>query len=139
MQFVAASKLKRAQDATLAARPYSEKLDEVLADLASVLSGEDHPLLAEREGNKRLIVLITTDRPLSGPLNTNIVRFVARDIVEHPGDVAVITVGRKGRDAMAGAGVPLTAQFATLGDWPTFAEVIPLARLITDDFMAGTH
>ena len=49
MQFVAASKLKRAQDATLAARPYSEKLDEVLADLAAVLGGEDHPLLAERE------------------------------------------------------------------------------------------
>ena len=50
MQFVAASKLKRAQDATLAARPYSEKLDEVLADLAAVLGGEDHPLLAERRG-----------------------------------------------------------------------------------------
>ena len=89
MQFVAASKLKRAQDATLASRPYSEKLDEVLADLAAVLGGEDHPLLAEREGGKRLVVLITTDRPLSGPLNTNIVRFVARDIVDHPGDVAV--------------------------------------------------
>ena len=62
MQFVAASKLKRAQDATLASRPYSEKLDEVLADLAAVLSGDDHPLLAEREGGKRLIVLITTDQ-----------------------------------------------------------------------------
>ena len=100
MQFVAASKLKRAQDATLAARPYSAKLDEVLADLAAVLTGDDHPLLAERESGKRLIVLITTDRPLSGPLNTNIVRFVARDIVDNPGDLAVITVGRKGRDAM---------------------------------------
>ena len=82
MQFVAASKLKRAQDATLAARPYSEKLDEVLADLAAVLDGDDHPLLATPESTKRLIVLITTDRPLSGPLNTNIVRFVARDIID---------------------------------------------------------
>ena len=63
MQFVAASKLKRAQDSTLAARPYSDKLDEVLADLAAVLGGDDHPLLAEREeGGKRLIVLVTTDR-----------------------------------------------------------------------------
>ena len=88
MQFVAASKLKRAQDATLAARPYSEKLDEVLADLASVLGGEDHPLLGTPEGGKRLVVLITTDRPLSGPLNTNIVRFIARDIIDTPGDVA---------------------------------------------------
>ena len=139
MQFVAASKLKRAQDATLAARPYSEKLDEVLADLAAVLDGEDHPLLATPESAKRLIVLITTDRPLSGPLNTNIVRFVARDIVDHPGDLALITVGRKGRDAMRRSGVPLEAHFATFGDRPTFADVLPLARLVTDDFLAGTY
>ena len=139
MQFVAASKLKRAQDATLAARPYSEKLDEVLADLSAVLSGDDHPLLAEREGGKRLIVLITTDRPLAGPLNTNIVRFVARDIVDNPGDLAVITVGRKGRDAMRRAGVPLEAHFATFGDRPTFADVLPLTRLVTDDYLAGTY
>jgi len=137
MQFVAASKLKRAQDATLAARPYSEKLDEVLADLAAVLSGEDHPLLADRTGGKRLIVLITTDRPLAGPLNTNIVRFVSRDIIDNPGDLAVVTVGRKGRDAMRRAGVPLAAHFATFGDRPAFADVIPVARLLTDDFLAG--
>jgi F-type H+-transporting ATPase subunit gamma len=139
MQFVAASKLKRAQDATLAARPYSEKLDEVLADLAAVLDGDEHPLLAAPEGGKRLIVLITTDRPLSGPLNTNIVRFVARDIVDKPGDLAVITVGRKGRDAMRRTGVPLEAHFATFGDRPSFADVLPLARLIRDDFLAGTY
>ncbi len=139
MQFVAASKLKRAQDATLAARPYSEKLDEVLADLAAVLGGDDHPLLANRTGGKRLIVLITTDRPLAGPLNTNIVRFVSRDIIDNPGELAVITVGRKGRDAMRRAGVPLEAHFATFGDRPSFADVLPLARLVTDDFLAGTY
>ena len=139
MQFVAASKLKRAQDATLAARPYSEKLDEVLADLASVLGGEDHPLLAAPEGGKRLVVLITTDRPLAGPLNTNIVRFVARDIIDKSDDLALITVGRKGRDAMRRAGVPLEAHFPTFGDRPTFADVLPLARLVTDDFLARTY
>ena len=138
MQFVAASKLKRAQDATLASRPYSEKLDEVLADLAAVLGGEDHPLLAERAGGKRLVVLITTDRPLAGPLNTNIVRFVARDIIDNTSDLAVVTVGRKGRDAMRRAGVPLEAHFSTFGDRPSFADVLPLARLLTDDFLAGT-
>lgn len=138
MQFVAASKLKRAQDATLAARPYSEKLDEVLADLAAVLGGEDHPLLAARSGGKRLIVLITTDRPLAGPLNTNIVRFASRDIIEHKGDLALVTVGRKGRDAMRRAGVPIEAHFATFGDRPAFADVIPLARLLTDDFLNDT-
>ncbi len=137
MQFVAASKLRRAQDATLSARPYSEKIDEVLADLAAVLDGDDHPLLVEREGGKRLLVLITTDRGLAGPLNTNTVRFAAREITEHPGDMAVVTVGRKGRDAMRRARVPMEAHFAGFGDRPTFADVLPLARLLTDDYLSG--
>ncbi len=138
MQFVAASKLKRAQDATLAARPYSERIEEVLADLAAVLTGEDHPLLAKREGDRRLIVLITTDRGLAGPFNANLIRFSAREITEHSGDLTLVTVGRKGRDAMRRARVPLEAHFAGLGDRPTFADVLPLARLVTDDYLAGT-
>ncbi len=137
MQFVAASKLRRAQDATLSARPYSEKIDEVLADLAAVLGPEDHPLLTQREGGKRLLVLITTDRGLAGPLNTNTVRFAAREITEHSGDLAVVTVGRKGRDAMRRSHVPLEAHFAGFGDRPAFADVLPLARLLTDDYIAG--
>ena len=139
MQFVAASKLKRAQEATLASRPYSTKLEEVLADLATVLSGSDHPLLAQREGGKRLIVLITTDRGLAGALNSNTIRFASREIIEHPGDLAVVTVGRKGRDAMRRARVPLEAHFAGFGDRPTFADVLPLARVVADDFLAGTY
>jgi len=138
MQFVAASKLRRAQDATLASRPYSDKLDEVLADLAAVLGAEDHPLLAERQGGKRLIVLMTTDRGLAGPLNTNTIRFAAREITQHQGDLTVVTVGRKGRDAMRRARVPLEAHFSGFGDRPAFAEVLPLARLITDGFLDGT-
>ncbi len=139
MQFVAASKLKRAQDSTLASRPYSDKLEEILADLAAVLGGEDHPLLATRESDRRLIVLITTDRGLAGPLNTNTIRFAAREITEHPGELAVVTVGRKGRDAMRRARVPLEAHFNGYGDRPTFADVLPLARLVTDDYLAGTY
>jgi F-type H+-transporting ATPase subunit gamma len=139
MQFVAASKLKRAQEATLASRPYAEKLDEVLADLASVLSGEDHPLLVRRESGKRLIVLITTDRGLAGALNTNTIRFAAQQITETGGDLTVVTVGRKGRDAMRRARVPLEAHFEGFGDKPAFADVLPLARLITDDYLAGTY
>jgi len=137
MQFVAASKLKRAQDATLAARPYSQKVDEVLADLAAVLASDEHPLLSRRNGGKRLLVLTTSDRGLAGPLNTNTIRFAARIITEHPGDLAVVSVGRKGRDAMRRARVPLEAHFAGFGDRPSFADVIPLARLVTDGFMSG--
>jgi len=139
MQFVAASKLKRAQDATLAARPYSTKLEEVLADLATVLSGEDNPLLVRREEGKRLIVLITTDRGLAGALNTNTIRFAAQQITETPGDLSVVTVGRKGRDAMRRARVPLEAHFEGYGERPAFADVLPLARLVTDDYLGGAY
>lgn len=139
MQFVAASKLRRAQEATLASRPYRDKLDEVLADLAAVLGGDDHPLLAARTGGTRLIILVTTDRGLAGPLNTNTIRFAAREITEHPGDIKVVTVGRKGRDAMRRNRVPIAAHFDGFGDKPAFADVLPLARLVTDDFVSGTY
>jgi len=138
MQFVAASKLRRAQDATLSARPYSDAIDEVIADVAAVLGGEAHPLLtAGKEGGRRLLVLFTTDRGLAGPLNTNTIRFAAREITEHPSDIAVVTVGRKGRDAMRRARVPLEAHFSGYGDRPTFADILPLARLISEDFLSG--
>jgi F-type H+-transporting ATPase subunit gamma len=137
MQFVAASKLKRAQDATLASRPYSDKIDEVLADVAAVLGDDAHPLLGGREGGKRLVVLITPDRPLSGPLVTNIVRFTAREITESGGELALVTIGRKGRDAMRRARVPIEAHFPSFGDRPSFADVVPVARLLTDAFRSG--
>jgi F-type H+-transporting ATPase subunit gamma len=139
-QFIAASRLRRAQEATLAARPYSDKIDEVLSDLAAVLGSEDHPLLAERPPDaKRLILLFTTDRGLAGPLNTNTIRFASREITEHPGDLAVVTIGRKGRDAMRRARVPVEAHFAGFGDKPTFADILPLARLVTEDFLTGGY
>jgi F-type H+-transporting ATPase subunit gamma len=139
MQFVAASKLKRAQDATLASRPYSDKLDEVLADVAAVLDAEEHPLLAEERDGPRLIVLFTTDRGLAGSLNTNTIRFAAKEIANSSGDLSVVTVGRKGTAAMRRAHVPIAASFDGFGDKPTFSDVLPLARLISDDFLSGTY
>jgi len=142
MQFVAASKLRRAQESTLAARPYREKLDEVIADLSSVLSQDDHPLMAGRDlgqEHSRLIILMTSDRGLAGALNTNTVRFVAREITEHPGELKVVPVGRKGRDAMRRARVPIAAYFEGMGERPSFADVLPIARLVSDDFVAGVY
>jgi F-type H+-transporting ATPase subunit gamma len=139
MQFVAASKLKRAQDATLQSRPYADKIDEVLADLASVLGEEEHPLLARREGGTRAIVLLTTDRGLAGSLNTNTIRFVSQEITEHEADLRVVTVGRKGQAAMRRARVPIGASFDGFGDRPGFSAVVALARLLTDDYLAGTY
>jgi F-type H+-transporting ATPase subunit gamma len=138
MQFVAASKLKRAQESTLAARPYAEKLDEVLADVAAVIGPDEHPLLQRREGGKRLIVLVTTDRGLAGALNTNTIRFAAQHITSTTGDLSVVTIGRKGRDAMRRSRVPMEAHFDGFRERPTFADVLPLARLITDGFLDGS-
>jgi len=148
MQFVAASKMKRAQDSALATRPYREMIDEIVADVASALSPEAveqvasmgvefHAMLGGREQGRRLIVLITTDRGLAGPLNTNLIRFAMREILEHEGDVALVTVGRKGRDAMRRTGVPIVAHFPGFGDRPSFADVNPLAVLLNEEYMAG--
>ena len=139
MQFVAASKLRRAQESTLAARPYSDLLDEILADLAYVLGGDEHPLLSRRAEGKRLIVLMTSDRGMAGPLNTNVVRFASKEIIEHAGDLEVVSVGRKGRDAMRRSRVPVIAHFSGLGDRPQFDDILPLARLISDEYVSGTY
>ncbi len=139
MQFVAASKLKRAQDATLAARPYADKIDEVLADLAAVLGADDHPLLAKREGGTRLVVLLTSDRGLAGSLSTNVIRRASEYITAEQVEMRVVTVGRKGHAAMRRSHVPIAATFDGYGERPDFASVIPLARLITDDFIAGNY
>jgi F-type H+-transporting ATPase subunit gamma len=139
MQFVAASKLRRAQESTLAARPYSDLLDEILADLAYVLGGDEHPLLSRRAEGKRLIVLMTSDRGMAGPLNTNVVRFASKEIIEHAGDLEVVSVGRKGRDAMRRSRVPVIAHFSGLGDRPQFDDILPLARLISDEYVACTY
>lgn len=139
MQFVAASKLKRAQDATLQARPYADKIDEVLADVAAVLGGEDDPLLAKREGGTRALVLLTSDRGLAGSLNTNTIRFASEQITATSDEIRVVTVGRKGHAAMRRSHVPIAATFEGFGERPDFASIVPLARLLTDDYLAETY
>jgi F-type H+-transporting ATPase subunit gamma len=139
MQFVAASKLRRAQESTLAARPYSDLLDQMIGDLAAALDTSEHPLLVRRLEGKRLIVLITSDRGLAGALSSNVVRAAAAEIVETRGGLDLITVGRKGRDAMRRARLPIIAHFSGYGDRPQFDDVLPLARLISGEYEAGTY
>lgn len=145
MQMVAASRMKRAQDAILAARPYSDELREALARVAAAIDAEIDPLLARRPVRRVALVVVTTDRGLVGSLNANAARAVLRHVAEVASEggngveVSAITVGRKGRDALRRAGVPIAAHFAQLGDRPTFADVTPIARLVTDDYLAGTY
>ena len=145
MQMVAASRMKRAQDAIIAARPYSDELREALARVAGAIDAEVDPLLARRPVRRVGLVVITTDRGLVGSLNANAVRSVLRHVAEEASgdgeqaEVSAITVGRKGRDSLRRAGVPIAAHFAQLGDRPSFADVTPIARLVTEDFLAGTY
>jgi F-type H+-transporting ATPase subunit gamma len=156
MEMVAASRMKRAQDAILAARPYSDELRSALRRVAGAIgvTEEADPLLARRPVRRIGLIVITTDRGLAGSLNANAVRAVLRWIggrlegrprngedAEDVGgvEVAAITVGRKGRDALRRAGIPIAAHFPGLGDRPSYADVTPLARLVTEDFVGGTY
>ena len=149
MEMVAASRMKRAQDSILAARPYSDELEDALRRVAGAasLTEDVDPLLASRPVRHAAIIVITTDRGLAGSLNANatrsVLRWVARRASGENGDTRVeveaITVGRKGRDALRRAGVPIAAHFAQLGDKPAFSDVTPIARLVTEDFLEGKY
>ena len=149
MEMVAASRMKRAQDSILAARPYADELEDALRRVAGAagLSEEIDPLLARRPIRRAGIIVITTDRGLAGSLNANATRSVLRWVAaraagrngDAPVEIEAITVGRKGRDALRRAGVPIAAHFAQLGDRPSFSDVTPIARLVTEDFLAGKY
>jgi len=146
MQMVAASRMKRAQDAILAARPYSDELRDALARVVAAVEADVDPLLARRPVQKVGLLVITTDRGLVGSLNANAIRGVLRHVAEVSAEgeegrveLSAVTVGRKGRDSLRRAGIPIAAHFAQLGDRPSFADVTPIARVVTDDFLAGTY
>ena len=90
--------------------------------------GGERPVAAAPNGNKRRIVRIRTDRVLAGALNTNTMRCVAREIAEHSGDMAVVSVGRKGRDATRRARAPTEAHFARFAHRPPYSDVTTHAR-----------
>jgi len=145
MEMVAASRMKRAQDSILAARPYADELEDALRRVAAAegLTEEVNPLLARRPVRRVAMIVITTDRGLVGSLNANSTRAVLRWVTERasrsgdnrPIEIEAITVGRKGRDVLRRASVPIAAHFAQLGDRPSFADVTPIARLVTQDFL----
>jgi F-type H+-transporting ATPase subunit gamma len=145
MEMMSASRMKRAQDAILAARPYADELRDALSRVTAAVGEEVDPLLARRELRRVGLIVMTTDRGLAGALDSTTVRAALRYIAEHSSsaeggtEFEAITIGRKGRDQIRRAGVPIAAHFARLGDRPTFSDVTPVARLVTEDFLAGTY
>jgi F-type H+-transporting ATPase subunit gamma len=139
MQMIAASKMRRAQQLTLAGRPYSEKMRDVLADLAAqpAEAEEVHPLLQHREVKRIEIIHITPDRGLCGGLNSNLNRATGRFILERNVPVSLLTVGRKGRDFLVRFGREVRAVFTNLGDRPGVADILPIARLAIEDYTSG--
>jgi F-type H+-transporting ATPase subunit gamma len=139
MEMIAASKMKQAQNRVLAGRPYAEKMREVVAHLAAQPQrGEElHPLLQRREVKRIAVVHVTSDRGLCGGLNANVNRMTADFVVSQNVPVALIAVGRKGRDFLARYCQELLAEFTGLGDRPSLVDTLPIARVVIDDYING--
>src|SRR5437588_4024434 len=141
MEMVAAARMRHAQAAVVAGRPYAEKIEDVIQNLAIRIkdSGEAaHPLLETRPIKNVAVIMITANKGLVGALNTNIIRRTTRFMLNEANvPVGVIAVGRKGRDFMVRYGRPLIAEFINIGDKPTIADTYPIARVAVDEYTSG--
>lgn len=132
MELVAASKMKKAQQAALAGRPYAELMARMLGALADRVDEVQHPFLVRREIRTRGIVLVTTDKGLAGPLNANLFKLVTE--IKTPAKYAVI--GRKGAQFIARTHRHLLADF-TVSDRAAFSEVKVVAEFMVKQFLEG--
>jgi F-type H+-transporting ATPase subunit gamma len=129
MKMVAAAKLRRAQEAAERARPYADKLAEMLAAVAAEAGSEAHPLLARREERRIDVVVITSDRGLCGGYNANLVRQAASLLDRSDQEVSALAVGRKALEALRRRGTTL------LSDRTGLAQIAPaeLAAGVADE------
>jgi F-type H+-transporting ATPase subunit gamma len=139
LQAVSASRVRKAMEAVEATRPYSEKAWQVLTHIAGQPGRNSlHPLLTKRENVENVIVvLLSGDRGLAGPYNTNIMRFEREQFKDFPAKVAYIPVGRKGTELLYRRQANVLAQFADLPAEPSFNDVSAIGELIVEDFLEG--
>jgi F-type H+-transporting ATPase subunit gamma len=142
MEMVAASRMRRAQQATLASRAYAEKAWEVLTFLASQPGRGNlmHPLLEERaEVQNIALILFTSDRGLCGAYNINVIRAVLTFMQQHASrkSIKLITVGRRGRDFAVRYGKEMIAEFIGLSERPTLLNVAPISKIAIEEFTQG--
>ncbi|HEY1454928.1 MAG TPA: ATP synthase F1 subunit gamma [Candidatus Dormibacteraeota bacterium] len=138
MQVVAATRLRRAQAAVQATRPYSEKMIEVLQTLGERAKEYKHPFLVRREGKRAVMVLVTTDKGLAGAINVNNIRAATRYMNEHFTDgQRYVTVGRKGRDFLLRYHRDVIAEVSGISDRPTVAQVLPAITVALEEYTKG--
>ena len=141
MKMIAASRLKRAQDRVIAARPFAQRMLKVLNGLVSRVDQDAHPLLRiPAEGTGRpLLIVITADRGLCGSFNSNIIKAAGQFILNQaPGrDIALALVGRKGRDFFRRRGFDVRYETVGIFQKMTFADAIDIADAAIEDFTSG--
>ena len=132
MQMVAASKMRKAQQAALAARPYARLMNQVLGNVTFQAGDFSHPLMEKREGSKRALILVATDKGLCGGLNSNLLREAAR----FDKATVYITAGRKAAQFVTRTRRNLAAEF-TYKDAPLFSEARAISKFARDLFLSG--
>jgi F-type H+-transporting ATPase subunit gamma len=138
MQVVAATKLRKAQQAVLATRPYSDKMLEVLSTTAERATEYRHPYLERREGDRAVVIVVTTDKGLCGALNANTLRAVTRYVNQnHRGQARYVTVGRKGRDFLLRFRREVVADVSGIPDRPGIGEILPAIAAAMDEYNEG--
>ncbi|MBN8565884.1 ATP synthase F1 subunit gamma [Flavobacterium filum] len=140
MKMVSAAKLKKAQDAITAMRPYAEKLTEILQSLSASMEGEvGGAFTAQREVKKVLIVAITSNRGLCGAFNTNVIKQVKVLIDSYEGkQVDVFAIGKKGNDVLSKTSTVI-ANKSEVFDALTFDNVSTISTLLTEKFISGEY
>lgn len=136
MEMVAASKLRKAQIFAEAARPYADKLKEVISNIAASTSDISHPMLESREVKKTAYVVITSDSGLAGGYNANLLRMLMDQIREKHSDddYAIFVAGRKGRDFFNKRNVPILGEVTGLPDSPEFSDIQSIASKAVELF-----
>ena len=133
MKFVAAARLRRAQEIALAARPYAKELAKMLRSIMGRIDEPQHPLLAVRPEERVLVIVLTGERGLAGAFNTNILKKANEVFRANKGKkISLIPVGKKGRDALKRAGFEFAAEFINVLAKVEFTTAREIANLVTE-------
>ena len=133
MKFVAAARLRQAQEAALAARPYAKELARVLRSTMARLEWPQHPLLARRPEERILVIVLSGERGLAGAFNANILKRAAEFLRSKQGKkIVVIPIGKKGRDALRKAGMEFAGEYVNVLARVDLGIAGEIAKLVTE-------